>query len=357
MTTLPSFVELMATLGLGGPDDALEPTKLSVHHSRSSSHSSTASAFSASSSNVTSAASNIYSIHRTHSPSIVVSSHEGSPERDVPGDIRRSRATTRYSPYGSIVSSRVLVHIDLVPDPYKAHSRKASMPILNAERTLERPARVSTQSRPPSLCRILNGRPRPSQLLLVCPRLARPSVDVVRVGQITSSSQKPIAWHSHPSLHTSAERLRRIRRPRQPSSGIDPQRFRILSPSPLSQLSSRLHPSLRTRQIAKTTRWTLPRRRTSSSASRLTSLRALHGSPVIVIPLYRPASPSAPPFPQKRPLDPRLHQLHEGAVLTTFSPPTRARIHAQSVATAARLPSLSPLIPRARHLTPLPPAI
>ncbi|KAM5535642.1 hypothetical protein V8D89_010629 [Ganoderma adspersum] len=135
MTTLPSFVELMASLGLGGPDDAPEPTKLSVHHSRSSSHSSTASAFSAaSSSNVPSASSNIYPVHnqlhhKHSSPAIVVSSHEGSPERDMPQDIRRSRATTRYSPYGSV-----------------NHSRKASMPTLNAERTLERPARALSTS-------------------------------------------------------------------------------------------------------------------------------------------------------------------------------------------------------------------
>ena len=129
-------------LGLG--DDAPEPTKLSAvaHHSRSSSHSSTTSAFSASSSNVPSATSNIYSVHHKHSPSIVVSSHEGSPERDMPGDIRRSRATTRYSPYGSIVRS-YLPDIQSFPDVHQSHFRKASMPILNAERTLERPARVS----------------------------------------------------------------------------------------------------------------------------------------------------------------------------------------------------------------------
>ncbi|KAI0723384.1 hypothetical protein C8Q76DRAFT_794324 [Earliella scabrosa] len=152
MTTLPSFVELMASLGLGGPDDAPEPTKLTVRHSRSSSHSSTASAFSASSSNVPSATSNIYSVHHKHSPSIVVSSHEGSPERDMPGDIRRSRATTRYSPYGSI-----------------SHFRKASMPILNAERTLERPARaLSTSPRLSPISASFRGRRsrRPDNLIL-----------------------------------------------------------------------------------------------------------------------------------------------------------------------------------------------
>ncbi|TFK93865.1 hypothetical protein K466DRAFT_477652 [Polyporus arcularius HHB13444] len=152
MTTLPSFVELMASLGLGGPDDAPAPAKLAVRHSRSSSHSSSASAFSASSSNVPSATSNIYSIQHKHSPSIVVSSHEGSPERDVPGDIRRSRATTRYSPYGSI-----------------SHSRKASMPILNAERTLEHPARaLSTSPRLSPISASFRGRRsrRPDNLIL-----------------------------------------------------------------------------------------------------------------------------------------------------------------------------------------------
>lgn len=153
MTTLPSFVELMASLGLGGPDDAPEPTKLSVHHSRSSSHSSTASAFSAaSSSNVPSASCNIYPVHnqlhhKHSSPAIVVSSHEGSPERDMPQDIRRSRATTRYSPYGSVVSPPPSCRAPRTEShPNQNHSRKASMPSLNAERTLERPARVSILS-------------------------------------------------------------------------------------------------------------------------------------------------------------------------------------------------------------------
>ena len=152
MTTLPSFVELMASLGLGGPDDAPEPAKLSVHHSRSSSHSSSASAFSAaSSSNVPSPSSNIYPgqqhqlQHKHSSPAIVVSSHEGSPERDIPQDIRRSRATTRYSPYGPIVSTSLLCGVPRMESHTKQnHSRKASMPTLNAERTLERPTRVST---------------------------------------------------------------------------------------------------------------------------------------------------------------------------------------------------------------------
>ncbi|KAI0637806.1 hypothetical protein C8Q77DRAFT_391215 [Trametes polyzona] len=127
-TTLPSFVELMATLGLSDPQDAPEPSQSGSRHSRSSSHSSSISHTSASSSIVT-PASNIYSFSNTHSPAIVVSSHEGSPERDVPCDLRRSRATTRYSPYGSI-----------------SHSRKASMPVLNAERTYERPIRALSTS-------------------------------------------------------------------------------------------------------------------------------------------------------------------------------------------------------------------
>ncbi|KAI0356637.1 hypothetical protein OH77DRAFT_219692 [Trametes cingulata] len=129
-TTLPSFVELMATLGLGGPDDAPEQsTQPASRHSRSSSHSSSISHLSASSSIVPPPTSNIYSFKHTPSPAIVVSSHEGSPERDMPCDIRRSRATTRYSPYGSI-----------------SHSRKASMPVLNAERTYERPIRALSTS-------------------------------------------------------------------------------------------------------------------------------------------------------------------------------------------------------------------
>ncbi|KAI0771866.1 hypothetical protein BD413DRAFT_604019 [Trametes elegans] len=133
-TTLPSFVELMASLGLGGPDDASESAKPPAsRHSRTSSHSSSISHLSASSSIVSPPTSNIYSRDNTHalphSPAIVVSSHEPSPERDLPCDIRRSRATTRYSPYGTI-----------------SHSRKASMPVLNAERTYERPIRALSTS-------------------------------------------------------------------------------------------------------------------------------------------------------------------------------------------------------------------
>ncbi|OJT13302.1 hypothetical protein TRAPUB_10068 [Trametes pubescens] len=44
-TTLPSFVELMATLGLGDPNDSSEPSQSASRHSRSSSHSSSVSHF------------------------------------------------------------------------------------------------------------------------------------------------------------------------------------------------------------------------------------------------------------------------------------------------------------------------
>ncbi|KAI0676864.1 hypothetical protein C8Q78DRAFT_987407 [Trametes maxima] len=132
-TTLPSFVELMASLGLGGPDDAPDPSQAPSRHSRSSSHSSSISHLSSASSSIvppqSTSNSSIYSFKHIQSPAIVVSSHEPSPERDVPCDIRRSRATTRYSPYGSI-----------------CHSRKASMPVLNAERTYERPIRALSTS-------------------------------------------------------------------------------------------------------------------------------------------------------------------------------------------------------------------
>ncbi|KAH9894269.1 hypothetical protein C8Q73DRAFT_745814 [Cubamyces lactineus] len=155
-TTLPSFVELMASLGLGGPDDSQESDSKSLsRHSRSSSHSSSISHLSASSSIVSppTSNSNIYSSHHINtSPAIVVSSHEGSPERDMPCDIRRSRATTRYSPYGSI-----------------SHSRKASMPVLNAERTYERPIRaLSTSPRLSPISTSFRGRraKRPENLPL-----------------------------------------------------------------------------------------------------------------------------------------------------------------------------------------------
>ncbi|KAI0829451.1 hypothetical protein BC628DRAFT_1408881 [Trametes gibbosa] len=128
-TTLPSFVELMATLGLADPADSTDNALSASRHSRTSSHSSSISHLSASSSIVPPSTSNIYSFRHSPSPAIVVSSHEGSPERDVPCDIRRSRAATRYSPYGSI-----------------SHSRKASMPVLSAEVAYERPARALSTS-------------------------------------------------------------------------------------------------------------------------------------------------------------------------------------------------------------------
>ncbi|OSC99171.1 hypothetical protein PYCCODRAFT_1446954 [Trametes coccinea BRFM310] len=171
-TTLPSFVELMASLGLGGPDDA--PAKPAAgsdsrRHSRSSSHSSSISHLSASSTSsiVSPPTSNIYSsplrtsisstsstsTRLTDSPAIVVSSHEASPERDLLScEIRRSRATTRYSPYGSI-----------------SHSRKQSMPVLNAERTYERPIRaLSTSPRLSPISTSFRGRrsKRPDNLNL-----------------------------------------------------------------------------------------------------------------------------------------------------------------------------------------------
>ncbi|KAJ8501475.1 hypothetical protein ONZ51_g614 [Trametes cubensis] len=172
-TALPSFVELMASLGLGGPDDSQEPDNKSLsRHSRSSSHSSSISHLSASSSIVPPPTnnSNIYSSqHINTSPAIVVSSHEGSPERDMPCDIRRSRATTRYSPYGSIVSPVCRLFQELPIDVAQSHSRKASMPVLNAERTYERPIRaLSTSPRLSPISTSFRGRraKRPENLPL-----------------------------------------------------------------------------------------------------------------------------------------------------------------------------------------------
>ncbi|CDO74051.1 hypothetical protein BN946_scf185043.g101 [Trametes cinnabarina] len=162
-TPLPSFVELMASLGLGGPDDAPAPHQANSvsRHSRSSSHSSSISHLSASSTSsiVSPPTSNIYSpafptsTILSDSPTIVVSSHEASPETDLPPcEFRRSRATTRYSPYGSI-----------------SHSRKQSMPVLNAERTYERPIRaLSTSPRLSPISTSFRGRrsKRPENLPL-----------------------------------------------------------------------------------------------------------------------------------------------------------------------------------------------
>lgn len=123
MTTLPSFVELMASLGLENrPEPAAEGVQ-SKHHSRSSSYSSSSSIPSDASSAISTPHSNIFT---GSSPAIVVSQHEESPvERDWEPEKRRCRML-RYSPYSpSIVSFcdvlQLFEHLtnDVIVPPYE----------------------------------------------------------------------------------------------------------------------------------------------------------------------------------------------------------------------------------------------
>ncbi|OBZ76437.1 hypothetical protein A0H81_03574 [Grifola frondosa] len=143
MTTLPSFVELMASLGLGNSTDSPDSSS-APRHSRTSSQSSTTSSVSQASDTVIPSQANIYSIT---SPSIVVSSPEVSPDRESDWERRRTRIA-RYSPYCTAIS----------------HARKGSMPsvITEEEAVLNRPARaMSTSPRLSSISRNTDRRSRP----------------------------------------------------------------------------------------------------------------------------------------------------------------------------------------------------
>ncbi|KAI0921566.1 hypothetical protein AcV7_008216 [Taiwanofungus camphoratus] len=133
MTTLPSFVELMASLGLdnqAGPVDLRSHSgpvgfRTRAHHSRSSSYSSSGS--------FPSPISSTASLPRPDSradtsPAIMISGDEMSSDRDWDADRRRIR-TTRYSPYAPLIS----------------HTRKGSVPIMKEE-IQERPARALSTS-------------------------------------------------------------------------------------------------------------------------------------------------------------------------------------------------------------------
>ncbi|KZT12984.1 uncharacterized protein LAESUDRAFT_754014 [Laetiporus sulphureus 93-53] len=128
MTALPSFVELMASLGL---DNAAKPglhsrhtgaNRPAFHHSRSSSASSCSSFSSSTSGTLLS------------NPSVrfdaTTASRESSPaDRDWEMERRRARAT-RYAPYGASIS----------------HSRKRSVPVITKEELEERPMRPLSTS-------------------------------------------------------------------------------------------------------------------------------------------------------------------------------------------------------------------
>ncbi|OCH88305.1 hypothetical protein OBBRIDRAFT_94329 [Obba rivulosa] len=134
-TTLPSFVELMASLGLDNNPTTTGPARhgSGTHHSRSSSYSSTSS-MSSQSSTVSSTYSSTHSdIYSNTSPSIVVSRETDEPlasNRDWDMDRRRTRAA-RFSPYGPAIS----------------HTRRGSMPVMPTDDDLkERPIRALSTS-------------------------------------------------------------------------------------------------------------------------------------------------------------------------------------------------------------------
>ncbi len=95
MTSLPSFVELMASLGLENSADPNDMQSLS-RHSRTSSYSSTSSTHSQSSSNYSQA----LECYRHRSPSIVISSSSPTIAEMEP-EKRRHRA--RFSPYSPAI--------------------------------------------------------------------------------------------------------------------------------------------------------------------------------------------------------------------------------------------------------------
>ncbi|EMD40566.1 hypothetical protein CERSUDRAFT_91297 [Gelatoporia subvermispora B] len=136
-TTLPSFVELMASLGLDNTSSTTTgPARhgSGTHHSRSSSYSSISSVSSQASSTVSSTHSSTHSdIYSNSSPSIVISRERDEHnlfDRDWDMERRRTRAA-RFSPYGPAIS----------------HTRRGSMPVMPTdEDPEERPNRALSTS-------------------------------------------------------------------------------------------------------------------------------------------------------------------------------------------------------------------
>ncbi|KAI0786366.1 hypothetical protein C8Q75DRAFT_269474 [Abortiporus biennis] len=130
MTALPSFVELMASLGLNNESDNSRPRS---QHSRSSSYSSTSSALSRSSSNVPSQPQPSPSLNG--SPAIIIS-QQRTTSLPTEWDSERRRHRSRYSPYSSPIS----------------HVRRGSMPSFpHEEQRKEQPSRALSSSPCPSM--------------------------------------------------------------------------------------------------------------------------------------------------------------------------------------------------------------
>lgn len=109
MTALPSFVELMASLGLENNKTDTVDSHPHSQHSRSSSYSSTCSVVSRSSTNNPPQPQLVSQVNG--SPSIVISRHPSSSSLSRESDSERRRSRTRYSPYSpSIVSALPSFH-------------------------------------------------------------------------------------------------------------------------------------------------------------------------------------------------------------------------------------------------------
>ncbi|TCD71308.1 hypothetical protein EIP91_011079 [Steccherinum ochraceum] len=140
MTALPSFVELMASLGL--ENSSSDGQDSHPQHSRSSSYSSTASVVSRSS------AGNLPTTAQLGgqggSPSIVISRHPSSSSLNRDSDSERRKSRTRYAPYSPSIS----------------HMRRGSVPSLSAgeDELHTRPTRALSSSPVPNLATRTVGR-------------------------------------------------------------------------------------------------------------------------------------------------------------------------------------------------------
>ncbi|KAI0092783.1 hypothetical protein BDY19DRAFT_506260 [Irpex rosettiformis] len=136
-TTLPSFVELMASLGLenNSKDIVADERSLGSHHSRSSSYSSTCSFASQSSSSATNSQAELST---DISPRIVVSSD--SPIEMVVDYDRRRYHRARFSPYApAIVSTNVIDSLEHCPQhrlATQSHTRRVSLPNVAREEAI-----------------------------------------------------------------------------------------------------------------------------------------------------------------------------------------------------------------------------
>ena len=144
-TTLPSFVELMASLGLDNSPGLpalhrdVEPVNVGhrVQHSRSSSTSSSSS-FSSALSGPLPSSRPLIRLERSSAE------REGSPsDRDWDMERRRARVP-RFTPYAPCIVSRCTESVRYLTNlPLQSHMRKRSAPTFIKEEVDDLPARVS----------------------------------------------------------------------------------------------------------------------------------------------------------------------------------------------------------------------